>query len=89
MKEDGGTPSAVVGLDILICTYNRADGLDRTLGALHGMDDVAHCEWDVTVVNNNCTDHTEHVVQSWADKGLLVSSVAEPTQGLTPARQRG
>jgi len=45
----------------------------------------------VTVVDNNCTDHTAGVVTRHAGTGRIpgLRRIAEPRQGLTPARQCG
>ena len=42
-------------------------------------------EWEVLVVNNNCTDNTEGVVADFADV-LPIRSLTERKQGLSPSR---
>jgi glycosyltransferase involved in cell wall biosynthesis len=71
-------------IDVVVCTYDNALSLDRTLQALDAQQGTAEVDWDVTVVDNNCTDDTPAVI---ARHG--VRSVPEPVQGLTPARVRG
>jgi glycosyltransferase involved in cell wall biosynthesis len=77
-------------LDVVICTYDNAAGLDRTLGAL-GRSTPADGRWAVLVVDNNSTDDTQQVVQRHQGSGALpaLSCVEEPRQGLTWARLRG
>jgi len=74
------TPS----IDVVVCTYDNARSLDRTLAALGSQRDAGEVDWSVTVVDNNSTDATRAVV---ARHGVRV--VREPIQGLTPARARG
>lgn len=78
-------------LSVVICTYNNADVLDRALDALGRQERADGLAWDVTIIDNNCTDHTAAVVAKWRDDGRLpqLRRVVETRQGLTPARQRG
>jgi glycosyltransferase involved in cell wall biosynthesis len=77
-------------LDVVVCTYNRADDLDRCLHHL-AQQEGGQGNWRVTVVDNNCTDRTADVVATHAAQGGIprLCRLAEPRQGLTPARQRG
>ncbi len=77
-------------VDVVICTYDNAAGLDRTLTAL-GRSRPAEGRWGVLVVDNNSTDDTQEVVQRHRLSGALpsLSCVREPRQGLTWARLRG
>jgi GT2 family glycosyltransferase len=82
---------APVSLDVVICTYNNAALLDRTLAALAKQVVPAGVRWSVLVVDNNCTDDTPAVVDAYAAQGAIpgLRRVAERTQGLTPARLCG
>jgi len=71
-------------LDVVVCTYDNARSLDRTLAALAAQRGADAVDWAVTVVDNNSTDDTPAVA---AGHGVRV--VREPRQGLTPARVRG
>ena len=77
-------------VDVVICTYDNAAGLDRTLDAL-GRSRSPDGRWGVLVVDNNSSDDTPHVVERHRRSGALpaLSCVAEPRQGLTWARLRG
>ncbi|HYF22040.1 MAG TPA: glycosyltransferase [Caulobacteraceae bacterium] len=77
-------------LDVAICTWNRADDLDRVLTALAAQTVQADVGWRVLVVDNASTDHTAAVVERHAASGALpgLRRVHEPEQGLTPARRR-
>jgi glycosyltransferase involved in cell wall biosynthesis len=77
-------------LDILICTYNNARLLERTLEALLKQRVSPSVDWGILVVDNNCTDETAAVVERLRPVfGVDLRRVSEPRQGLTPARVRG
>jgi glycosyltransferase involved in cell wall biosynthesis len=77
-------------IDIVICTYNNVAGLERVLQGLTTQN-VANATWSVLVVDNNCTDDTRRVVESFIDAAQIpnLRIVSETVQGLTPARLRG
>lgn len=72
---------------VAICTWNRAALLDRTLTSLHGLHLPPGLDWDVVVVNNNCTDDTDEVIARHRT-ALPVRRVFEATPGLSHARNR-
>jgi glycosyltransferase involved in cell wall biosynthesis len=76
---------------IIICTYNNAASLECVLAALAVQVAPAGVDWDVLVVENNCTDGTLQVVQAARERSpaFRLRTVSEPKQGLTPARHRG
>jgi glycosyltransferase involved in cell wall biosynthesis len=78
-------------LDVVVCTYNRAAGLDRTLGALARQQRPASLQWSVLVVDNASEDETSRIVQAWIERSALpgLRTVVEWTQGLSHARARG
>lgn len=76
-------------LDVVICTYNRADQLAHTLEALAEQDASNDGRWQVLVVDNNCTDGTPALVDQYIDRLPGLRRVGEQRQGLTEARQRG
>lgn len=79
-----------LSLDLVICTYNNAGLLDRTLEAIAKQQVSPFVEWHVLVVNNNCTDNTAAVVEKHIRLGRIpLRTVLEPQQGLTPARLCG
>jgi hypothetical protein len=49
-------------LSVVICTWNRAPLLDRTLAKLAELRVPAGITWEVVVVNNRCTDDTDAVL---------------------------
>jgi glycosyltransferase involved in cell wall biosynthesis len=78
-------------IDIVICTYNRASGLDLMLENLSRQSCGDRARWRVLVVDNASTDATAEVVTRHRRKALLpdLRYVLEPAPGLTVARLRG
>ncbi len=72
---------------IAICTWNRADLLDQTLATMAGVRVPSGVEWEVLVVNNNCTDATDEVIEHHVALGKLpIRRLFEPKQGHSNAR---
>jgi glycosyltransferase involved in cell wall biosynthesis len=82
---------AALAIDIVICTYNRAAGLDAVLSALSRQRPAIDVSWSVVVIDNACTDATPEIVDAHRSRRLLpgLRRVRESEQGLTPARRRG
>lgn len=78
-------------LDLVICTYNNAALLDKTLLAIARQKVNPEAEWSVLVVDNNCTDNTQEVIKKYqASKKIPgLSVIVETKQGLTAARHCG
>lgn len=74
-------------VSVAICTLNRAESLLRTLESLAAMRLPPDLEWEVVVVNNHCTDHTDKVISSFANR-LPIRRELEPERGLSRARNR-
>lgn len=72
-------------LTVAICTWNRADLLDQTLAEMRRLRIPEGVEWELLVVNNNCTDHTDEVLARHAGH-LPLRRLLEPKQGLSHAR---
>lgn len=71
-------------LTVITCTWNRCELLRQTLEQLAHIAVPSGVEWDLLVVNNNCTDATDAVVRSF-EKRLPVRLLFEPTPGKTNA----
>ena len=65
---------------IAICTWNRSQLLNRTLASVVGLDVAGVKGWEVLVVNNNCTDDSHRIIESYLPK-LPLRVVDEPRQG--------
>jgi glycosyltransferase involved in cell wall biosynthesis len=53
---------------VAICTWNRAEALAVTLDHLTRLRIPAGVDWELLVVNNNCTDDTDAVCQRFAGR---------------------
>lgn len=76
-------------VSIIVCTYNREKYLGETLERL-----AANCydgAWELVLVNNNSTDSTAQICESFAAAHSEVPFryVVETQQGLSHARNRG
>jgi glycosyltransferase involved in cell wall biosynthesis len=70
---------------VAVCTFNRAAALDRTLRAMSGLRLPSGLEWEIVVVNNNCTDSTDEVIARHTSR-LPIRRLFEATQGCSAAR---
>jgi glycosyltransferase involved in cell wall biosynthesis len=59
--------------------------LDQTLTEMHKLQIPPGVEWELLIVNNNCTDDTDAVIQRHA-KHLPIRRLFEPALGLSNAR---
>jgi glycosyltransferase involved in cell wall biosynthesis len=77
-------------ISIVICTYNRASSLAKTLETLRQMTVPPDLAWELIVVDNNSNDNTCGIVEEFArTSGLEVRYIFEPAQGLDRARNVG
>lgn len=74
---------------IIVCTYNRADSLRDTLGALRVQWNRPDCMWEVIVVDNNSNDHTRRVAEELQRDWPQLRYEFEGAQGLSHARNHG
>ncbi|MFN7116094.1 MAG: glycosyltransferase family 2 protein [Saprospiraceae bacterium] len=74
-------------LSILICTYNRADILAECLQSLT-VQTADPQVFEVIVINNNSTDQTQIVAESFIGKVPNLRVIVEMQQGLSYARNR-
>ena len=72
-------------ISVVICTWNRARLLDTTLSEARKLQVPAGVDWELIVVNNDCTDHTEQVIESHRTC-LPICRLFEPKQGHSNAR---
>jgi glycosyltransferase involved in cell wall biosynthesis len=72
-------------LTIAICTWNRAEMLRRTLEHMTLLDIPARVTLEILVVNNNCTDETDEIVDSLRGR-LPVRRAFESEPYLSAAR---
>jgi len=53
---------------VAICTFNRAESLRRTLDSVATMRVPSDVAWEVLIVNNNSTDHTDDVISAYTGR---------------------
>lgn len=75
-------------LSVVICTYNRAPELRRTLESMRLLTIPPSVQWELIVVDNNSTDDTPAVCDAFLEY-LPLRCVFEPRQGVSAARNRG
>jgi glycosyltransferase involved in cell wall biosynthesis len=74
-------------VSVAICTWNRAALLDQTLAQMHNLSFPAGLEWELVIVNNNCTDDTDLVIERH-QRALPLRRVFEEKPGHCNARNR-
>lgn len=74
-----------MNISIVICTWNRAELLDKTLSCMGGLRIPKGIEYEIVVVNNNSTDHTDAITNRHS-MTLPIKRLHEPKQGLSSAR---
>lgn len=75
-------------LSVILCTWNNAERLRITLGAIAQCRVPLGLRWELVLVNNNCTDDTDAVAAEFGERLPLVV-VHERTPGLSRARNAG
>jgi glycosyltransferase involved in cell wall biosynthesis len=74
-----------MNVTVAICTWNRAGLLDQTLTRMRALCIPDGVDWELLVVNNNCTDDTDAVIARHSEM-LPIRRIFEPRQGLSIAR---
>jgi glycosyltransferase involved in cell wall biosynthesis len=74
-------------ISVVISTYNRSKMLARTIESLLRQEGSA--AFEAIVVDNNSTDDTAAVVDTFAKRSPLVRYVFEPKQGVSHGRNAG
>jgi GT2 family glycosyltransferase len=77
-----------VDVSVIICSWNRSRRLALTLAAIAEGQAGSAPEWELVLVNNNCTDDTDAAAEAFRERLPLVY-VHEPLQGLSRARMAG
>lgn len=70
---------------VAVCTWNRAGLLAKTLEHMKRLQLPQDVEWELIVVNNNSSDRTDEVIESYR-RALPVRRLFEVRQGLSHAR---
>ncbi len=77
-------------LTVIICTYNRAKYIGNLLDSI-AKNDIDTSEYEIVLVDNNCTDNTHAICDAFArvHPEITFRYVVEPEQGLSAARNKG
>lgn len=75
-------------LSVAITTWNRSNSLCRTLESIVNASVPPGLAWEVIVINNNSTDDTDRVIESFKDR-LPIRRLFEPKQGVSCGRNTG
>ncbi len=76
-------------ISLIICTYNRADFLKLALQSIVEQDTSIH-DYEIVVINNNCTDNTDEVINDFRKHYPTCSLIYayEEKQGLSHSRNK-
>ena len=77
-------------LSIIICTYNRAKYIRPLLDSIVA-NDLPKQDYEIILVDNNCTDNTREICCTFASDhaDVMFRYTIEPQQGLSAARNKG
>lgn len=78
------------GISVIICCYNSGWIIARCLEALKKQVLPSDINWEVVLVDNNCTDDTVKIAaETMRDSGIDFRIVEEKEPGLANAREKG
>jgi len=77
-------------LTVIICTYNRSKYIGNLLESI-AANDLPKSEYEILLVDNNCTDNTREICNAFAaaHPDVQFRYTVEPEQGLSAARNKG
>jgi glycosyltransferase involved in cell wall biosynthesis len=88
-RSAGDETETAIDVSVVISTYNRCSLLARALESLQ-QQDTTDVSYEILVVDNNSTDETRSITQSFVDQNPeRLRYVFEPKQGLSHARNAG
>lgn len=76
-------------VSIILCSYNRADHLEKTLQSLQQLEVPNDWTVEIILVDNASTDATPAVMRRFEHPKMSVQVVREAKKGLSNARNRG
>jgi glycosyltransferase involved in cell wall biosynthesis len=77
------------GVSLVICTYNGAARITKTLEHILKQEVGAAIPWEVILVDNGSTDHTDEVARAAWKSGIPFKIIREMRRGVTFARATG
>jgi glycosyltransferase involved in cell wall biosynthesis len=79
----------MIDASVIVCTYNRAESLKRTLRSLQAQRVREEVNWEVLLIDNNSSDNTRQLVEALQPEFTRLRYFFEVQQGLSHARNRG
>jgi glycosyltransferase involved in cell wall biosynthesis len=77
-------------ISVIICTYNRAESLVKTLDSLEQLSVPPDLSWELIIVNNNSSDGTKTVVEEFQQRNKLpIRYLFQAKQGKSHAQNLG
>lgn len=76
-------------ISIVICTFNRASSLIKTIKTLEYLRNENNVEYEILIIDNNSSDNTYNAVKALVADNANIRYIFEPNQGLSRARNRG
>ncbi|MDO9000942.1 MAG: glycosyltransferase [Bacteroidota bacterium] len=92
MESKSKERNSLAGISVIICCYNSADRIIKTLNHLSNQDIPEGMSWEVLIIDNNSSDNTAKIAKSEWDKYGNVPEIRiinESKQGLNYARETG
>lgn len=83
------SPSPKPYISIIVCTYNNADSLKITINQLLNQQLAKPELFELIVVDNNSSDHTNSIINSFSSGKIEYRPLFESRQGLSHARNTG
>lgn len=79
------------GISVIICCYNSAWIIEKTLNALLNQQYIGDWGYEIIIVDNNCQDDTKKISQQIIQSHVTIETkiINESTGGLMYARKRG
>ena len=78
------------GVSVVVCCYNSAKVIVPTIAALSRQKIPPDCGYEVILIDNNCTDETNRLVENtWENFTISLHIIKESQPGLIYARKAG
>ena len=78
----------MLSLSVIICTYNRANYLERVLNSILKQN-YDYGDYELIIIDNGSKDHTQKVIQEYKGEFKYFNSRFEPILGVARARNIG
>lgn len=82
----------MINISIIVCCYNSQNVIIETLKHLANQRTDHRFEYEIVLVDNNCSDETVIIARQFWDQleiNTILNIISEPTPGLSHARKKG